>query len=225
MTASARQTTGRPEVVERNNRPTRWFHAGVYLTVLVLLFTGWWLTLGNEGQPSPLAELFDTPDAELHTVIGWVFAGLAALGLVLGWRAARTLASDSVRLRRSELRWFGRWPAAIVTGRFGRHEGHFDPGQRIANVVMLVLLVALTVSGIGLYLVSGGPAFVWFNRIHRWSTYLFTPVIVGHILIAAGVLPGYRGVWRAMHLGGRLRASDARRIWPAWSERHGGDSG
>ncbi|HET6728845.1 MAG TPA: cytochrome b/b6 domain-containing protein [Jiangellaceae bacterium] len=225
MTASMRQTTRRPEVVERNNRRTRWFHAGVYLTVLVLLFTGWWLTLGNEGQSSPLAELFDTPDAELHTVIGWVFAGLAALGLVLGWRAARTLASDSVRLRRSELRWFGRWPAAIVTGRFGRHEGHFDPGQRIANVVMLVLLVALAVSGIGLYLVSGGPAFVWFNRIHRWSTYLFTPVIVGHILIAAGVLPGYRGVWRAMHLGGRLRASDAQRIWPAWSERHGGDSG
>jgi formate dehydrogenase subunit gamma len=225
MTASMRQTTRRPEVVERNNRRTRWFHAGVYLTVLVLLFTGWWLTLGNEGQSSPLAELFDTPDAELHTVIGWVFAGLAALGLVLGWRAARTLASDSVRLRRSELRWFGRWPAAIVTGRFGRHEGHFDPGQRIANVVMLVLLVALALSGIGLYLVSGGPAFVWFNRIHRWSTYLFTPVIVGHILIAAGVLPGYRGVWRAMHLGGRLRASDAQRIWPAWSERHGGDSG
>ena len=83
----------------------------------------------------------DTPDAELHTVIGWVFAGIATLGLVLGWRAARTLASDSLRLRRSELRWFVRWPAAVVTGRFGRHEGHFDPGQRIANVVMVVLLM------------------------------------------------------------------------------------
>ncbi|MGH8823151.1 MAG: cytochrome b/b6 domain-containing protein [Jiangellaceae bacterium] len=225
MTASARQTTGRTEAVERNNRRTRWFHAGVYLTVLVLLFTGWWLTLGREGQPSPLAELFDTPDAELHTVIGWVFAGISGLGLVLGWRAAWTLASDSVRLRRSELRWFARWPAAVFTGRFGRHEGHFDAGQRIANIVMVVLLVALTVSGIGLYLVSGGPAFVWFNRIHRWSTYLFTPVIVGHVLIAAGVLPGYRGVWRAMHLGGRLRARDAERVWPGWSERNRHDGG
>jgi cytochrome b subunit of formate dehydrogenase len=225
MTTSVRKTTGRPEVVERNNRRSRWFHAGVYLTVLVLLFTGWWLTLGNEGRPSPLAELFDTPDAELHTVIGWVFAGLAVLGLVLGRRAAWTLVSDSVRVRKSELRWFARWPAAVLTGRFGRHEGHFDPGQRIANVVMVVLLVALTVSGIGLVLVSGGPAFVWFNRIHRWSTYLFTPVIVGHVLIAAGVLPGYRGVWRAMHLGGRLRARDAERVWPAWYGRIRGGRG
>ncbi len=222
MTTSARQTTGRSEAVERNNRRTRWFHAGVYLSVLVLLFTGWWLTLGREGQPSPLAQLLDTPDTDIHTVIGWVFGGIAALGLVLGWRAALTLASDSVRFRRSELRWFARWPSGAVTGRFGRHEGHFDPGQRIANLVMVVLLVALTVSGIGLYLVSGGPTFVWFNRIHRWSTYLFTPVIVGHVLIAAGVLPGYRGVWRAMHLGGRLRAPDAERVWPAWSERERG---
>ncbi|HJU98060.1 MAG TPA: cytochrome b/b6 domain-containing protein [Jiangellaceae bacterium] len=225
MTASVRQTTGPPETLERNNRRTRWLHAGVYLTVLVPLFTGWWLTLGNEGQPSPLAVLMGTPDAELHTVIGWVFAGLAALGLVLGRRAAWTLASDSLRLRRSELRWFARWPAAVFTGRFGRHEGHFDPGQRIANVVMVVLLVALTVSGIGLFMVSGGPAFVWFNRIHRWSTYLFTPVIVGHVVIAAGVLPGYRGVWRAMHLGGRLRTRDAGRVWPAWAERIRGGHG
>jgi len=206
--------------VERNNRRTRWYHAGVYLTVLVLLFTGWWLTLGQEGTPSPLAELFDTPDTDLHTTIGWAFVGVAALGLMLGWRAAWTLASDSVRFRRSEMHWFARWPAAVFTGRFGRHEGHFDPGQRIANVVMIVLLVALTISGIGIWAVSGGEAFVWFNRIHRWSTYLFTPVIVGHVLIAAGVLPGYRGVWRAMHLGGRLGAPVAERVWPAWSERN-----
>ncbi len=129
--------------VERNNRRTRWYHAGVYLTVLVLLFTGWWLTLGQEGAPSPLAELFDTPDTDLHTTIGWVFVGVAALGLMLGRRAAWSLASDSVRFRRSELRWFARWPAAVFTGRFGRHEGHFDPGQRIANVVMIVLLAGV----------------------------------------------------------------------------------
>jgi formate dehydrogenase subunit gamma len=210
--------------VERNNGRTRWFHAGVYLTVLVLLFTGWWLTLGREGDASPLAELFGTSDTDLHNVIGWVFVGLTALGLLLGWRAAWTLAADSVRFRRSELRWFVRWPAALVTRRFGRHEGHFDPGQRIANVVMILLLAALIVSGVGLYVVSGGPAFVWFNRIHRWSTYLFTPVIVGHVVVASGLLPGYRGVWRAMHLGGRLRATVAERVWPAWTERRQGAS-
>lgn len=210
---------GRGRTVERNNARTRWLHAAVYTTVLVLLLTGWWLTLGQEGRPSPLAELTGAADAEIHTVVGWVFAGVAALGVLAGWRAARTLLTDSVRFRRTDLRWFARWPRAVVTGRFGRHEGHFDPGQRVANLVMIALLLALIVSGIGLWAVSGGPAFVWFNRVHRWGTYLFTPVIAGHVLIAAGILPGYRGVWRAMHLGGRLRRRDAARVWPAWLER------
>jgi formate dehydrogenase subunit gamma len=37
-------------------------------------------------------------------------------------------------------------------------------------------------------------------------------------LIAAGVLPGYKGVWRSMHLGGRLKKETAERVWPAWIE-------
>jgi formate dehydrogenase subunit gamma len=209
----------RHEIVKRNNAKTRWFHAGVYVAVLVLLFTGWWLTLGQEGEPSVLSSLFGVPDTELHTFVGWVFAGLAALGVVLGWRAARTLLVDSVRFRRTDLRWFARWPAAVFTGRFGRHEGHFDPGQRIMNVVLIGLLLALIVSGVGLVVVSGGPLFVVYNWIHRWSTYLLTPALIGHIVVAAGVLPGYRGAWRAMHLGGRLRARVAERLWPAWLER------
>jgi formate dehydrogenase subunit gamma len=191
----------------------------VYLTVFVLLFTGWWLTLGAEGEPSVLSTLFGVSDVDLHIFIGWVFAGLVALGVLLGWRAAWTLVTDSVRFRRTDLRWFARWPVAVFTGRFGRHDGHFDPGQRIMNVVLVGLLLALIVSGFGLLIVSGGPIFVLYNEIHRWSTYLVTPAIIGHIVVAAGVLPGYRGAWRAMHLGGRLRVPVAQRLWPAWLER------
>ncbi len=44
-------------------------------------------------------------------------------------------------------------------------------------------------------------------------------VLVGHMVVASGVLPGYRGVWRSMHLGGRLPVAVARRIWPAWLDR------
>ena len=211
-----------PEFIRRNNAGTRWFHAGVYVTVFVLMFTGWWLTLGQEGSPSVLSELVNVADTELHTVIGWVLAGLVLIGVLFGWRAARTLLADSVRFRRSDLRWLTSWPAALFTGRFRRHDGHFDPGQRIANILIIVLLLALIVSGVGLDSVSGGPAFVWFREIHLWSTYLFTPVIAGHILIAAGVLPGYRGAWRAMHLGGRLRVRVAQRLWPGWLERQQG---
>lgn len=209
----------RPDTVRRNNAGTRWFHAGVYVTVLVLLFTGWWLTLGAEGAPSPLSRLFGVPDTDLHEWVGWAFAGLVVVGVVLGRRAVRTLLVDSVRFRRADLRWFRRWPAAVFTGRFDRHDGHFDPGQRILNIVVVVLLLALVVSGIGLVTVSGGPEFVWYNRVHRWATYLLTPVLAGHIVIAAGVLPGYRGAWRAMHMGGRVQTRVAERLWPAWLEQ------
>jgi formate dehydrogenase subunit gamma len=124
-----------------------------------------------------------------------------------------------MRFDHGDARWFRAWPKALVTGRFPRHEGRFDPGQRIANLVLVVLLGALVVSGVWLARLHGGPTFAVLVRVHRWSTYAITPVILGHVLIASGVLPGYRGVWRSMHLGGHLRIEVARRLWPAWSER------
>jgi formate dehydrogenase subunit gamma len=212
--------TGTRQVIERYSRPTRWFHAISYLAVLVLLATGWWLLAGWEGQVSPLAGLTGLPDPTLHVYAGWGLAALSALAVTIGARAARTFLVESVRYDRGDLRWFTRWPVALFTGRFTRHEGHFDPGQRIANVALIALLAALVGSGTGLALVAGGPSFVWFDRIHRWATYLITPVLIGHILIASGILPGYRGVARSMHLGGRLRVAVARRVWPGWLERH-----
>ena len=111
---------------------------------------------------------------------------------------------------------------AILTGRFARHEGHFDPGQRVANVLMVGGLLVLTATGIGMTVLHGGPLFAWLGMIHRWTTFVVTPVIAGHLLVAIGVLPGYRGVWQAMHLGGRVREETARRLWPAWTERSAG---
>jgi cytochrome b subunit of formate dehydrogenase len=215
------QTMTRPVVVERYTRGTRWFHTATYLTVLLLLATGWWLLAGREGRPSPLARVTGIPDTTLHNDAGWALACLAALAVTLGARAARTFLAESLRVDRGDLRWFARWPAAVLTGRFGHHRGHFDPGQRIANLAMLVLFAALIGSGVGLTVVVGGPSFVWLQRVHRWSTYAITPLLLAHILIAAGVLPGYRGVARAMHLGGRLRAEVAHRVWPEWLGRRG----
>jgi formate dehydrogenase subunit gamma len=209
-----------PATVERYPRPARWLHAGVYTTVLVLLATGVWLLVGKEGVPSPLSRVVGVPDTRLHTWVGWAFTGLVASGLVLGARGAVGFVVASVRYRRSDLAWFRAWPAALLTGRFPRHEGHFDPGQRVANIAMVLCLGAVTGSGIAMALMHGGPAFVWLVPIHRWSTYLLIPLLGGHILIASGVLPGYRGVWRSMHLGGRLDAAVARRLWPGWAERY-----
>ena len=65
-------------------------------------------------------------------------------------------------------------------------------------------------------ILHGGATFALLARVHRWTTYPITALIVGHMLIASGVLPGYRRVWRSMHLGGRVDADVAQRLWPAW---------
>jgi hypothetical protein len=51
--------------------------------------------------------------------------------------------------------------------------------------------------------------------VHRGSTYVLTGLVVGHLLVTLGLLPGYRGVWRAMHWRGRVPEATARRLWPA----------
>jgi formate dehydrogenase subunit gamma len=68
-------------------------------------------------------------------------------------------------------------------------------------------------------MLHGGPVFAVLAKIHLWTAIVVTPVILGHLLIAVGVLPGYRGVWRAMFRGGRVPEETARRVWPGWAER------
>jgi len=197
-------------------------HAAVYALTFVVLATGWQLLSGREGRPSPLARALGTPDIEVHLDAGWLLAALGAVSAVVGWRATVSLFRESVIFERSDLDWFARWPRAVFDGRFPAHGGDFDPGQRIANLIMVAGLVIATASGIGLTRVHGGAVFVWLLAVHRWSTFVTVPVIAGHVLVASGILPGYRGVWRSMHLGGRIGADVARRLWPGWTERRGG---
>ncbi|MGH9049280.1 MAG: cytochrome b/b6 domain-containing protein [Acidimicrobiia bacterium] len=198
----------------RFDRRTRWFHGAWAVVTLVLLATGWWLRAGHEGDPSLLARLADRPDTELHRQAGWILVGLVAVALTLGIRGAFRFARETVRIDRGDGHWFRRWPIGAFTGRFAHHRGHFDPGQRLANIGFVATLGTLVVTGIGLTTVKTGPSFVWFHRVHRYATYALIILVAGHILVAAGVLPGYRGAWRSMHLGGRTPQATARRLWP-----------
>ena len=210
--------------IERYPRSARRFHTAVYVVTLLLLATGWWLLTGREGQPSPIAQLTGIPDARLHVWLGWLLVIVALAPLPFFVRGIVAFVRETARFDRGDVAWLVRLPVAAFTGRFRRHEGHFDPGQRLANVAIVGLLIALVVSGVGLVLVHAGPLFAALNLVHRVSTIAFSVVIVGHIVIAAGILPGYRGVWRSMHLGGRLSRDTARRLWPGWAERHIGEA-
>ncbi len=194
-------------------------HTATYLVTLPLIVTGWWITLGGEGHPSPIAQVLGTGDTTAHLWLGRALAVIAVLPLVLGIRGVVTFARETVRHDLGDAGWWRHWPLGALTGRFGRHEGQFDPGQRIANVVIVGGLVILTVTGLALSTVHGGPTFAWLDRVHKISAFVLTAAIVGHLVIAFGVPPGYRGVWRSMHLGGRVREDVARRIWPGWTER------
>jgi formate dehydrogenase subunit gamma len=209
----------RPEAagapVVRNKRATRWFHAAVYLTTFVLLATGWWLRTGHEGQPTLLADLLETPDTDIHETTGWVLLGLVVAGPILGARATLTFLRETLRANRGDAAWFWRWPRGALSGRFGRHRGHFDPGQRLANLAFVGALGTVIGSGVALTTLSGGPTFATMVRLHRGSTYALTALVIGHIALASGVLPGYRGAWRAMHWRGRVPRETARRLWPA----------
>jgi formate dehydrogenase subunit gamma len=205
--------------MERYDARARRFHAAVYLITLVLLFSGWWLLFGNEGARSPLARVFGVPDTRLHVWFGRALAVVALVPVVLGRRGIATFVRESVRSDPGDAHWWARWPVGATTGRFGRHEGHFDPGQRVANVLIVGSLFVLTATGIGMTVLYGGHLFAWLAQAHKWATFLLTPLILGHVLIALGVLPGYRGVWRSMHLGGRVPRAAAERVWPVWTER------
>jgi cytochrome b subunit of formate dehydrogenase len=207
--------------IERYRRRVRRFHTGVYVLTLLLLGSGWWLLAGGEGQPTPIARLTGIPDVELHVWAGWALLALALLPLGLAMRGVLAFVRETLRYDRGDAGWLLRWPLGVVTGRFGRHEGHFDPGQRLANIAIVGLLALLLGTGIGLVFVHVGPLFAILALTHRIATIAFTVVIAGHILIASGILPGYRGVWRSMH-GGRLKIETARRIWPGWTERQVG---
>jgi formate dehydrogenase subunit gamma len=205
--------------IERYPRSARRYHAAVYVVTLLLLATGWWLLAGREGQPSPIAAITGIPDVTLHVWLGWALVLVALVPLPFAARGVTRFVRETVRRDPGDGRWLLQAPLAAFTGRFRPHAGHFDPGQRLANLAIVGLLAALVGSGIGVVVIDSGPAFAALAFVHRMSTWAFTVVIVGHIVIASGILPGYRGVWRSMHLGGRLPVAVARRLWPGWTDR------
>jgi formate dehydrogenase subunit gamma len=205
----------------RNGRQARWLHTVIYLSTLFLAYSG--IAVLLEGHPALARPLGGhVPTATSHRLVGYGLLIAAALTAVVWWRAAGRFVANSVRFSRIDLRWLAGYPRmALAPGRSepAPHRGHFDPGQRVFNVLLVLTFLVLGVTGI----VMGMPerflpsVFGWSLRIHELATWVLIGLVAGHLLLASGLLPGYRGVWRAMHLGGRVPAATARRLWPLWS--------
>ena len=201
-------------------------HAGLYLSTFVLLLTG--VALLGEGIRA-LEDAFGghAATALRHRLLGAAVAGAALLAALVRPRAAGRFLAESLRFRRNELAWFRRYPAFLLRPSRNppaRHDGHFDPGQRVFNLLVLASLAALTATGVLMWFPRAFvPAvFGWSLRIHRLATWVLVGAVAGHLLVASGVLPAYRGAWRAMHRGGRVPRELAARLWPRWAEEEGG---
>src|SRR5690242_3568554 len=95
----------RTDTVRRYGRAARWFHAGTYLTVLVLLGTGWWFLVVGYQHPTPLSRLIGRPDGELHEYAGYGMLLVIVVWLVLGARGLRAFVRKTVRVEPGDGRW------------------------------------------------------------------------------------------------------------------------
>jgi cytochrome b subunit of formate dehydrogenase len=179
----------------------------------------------GEGRPALEAILGGhVAAAHWHRWIGFGLIGAALLVALVRPRSSGRFLLDSARFARGDLRWFASYPGFLVRPdrrRPAPHRGHFDPGQRLLNCVIVLSFLVLSVTGI----VMSFPqrvvpeAFAWSLGLHRLATWVLAAAVAGHVAVASGILPGYRGAWRAMHGDGRVPISLARALWPRWAER------
>lgn len=197
-------------------------HAVVGALVLGLTATG----LGLLGVlPTPLLYLLGGHEAALvwHRLLGLTLTPLLVALPVVAPRAGRRFVADATRFCRADLPWVVGFAAHLVRpGRHvvPRHEGRFDPVQRLVFALMLVALGALVVSGAALLVLPGTSITVIAAcvQVHETAGWMLVGLVGMHVLAGSGVLPTHRRVGRAM-VDGHVRAVVASRLWPAWAYR------
>ena len=137
--------------------PVRVFH-----WLIVLSFAGAWLTAESERWRL------------MHVTLGYTLAGLVAFRILWGL----------VGTRHARFSSFVRGPAAVAAyframlrGRPEHYAGH-NPAGALAIVAMLVLAVAITVSGWAVFNTVGGD---WLEEAHEAVAYLMLAVVGVHI--------------------------------------------
>lgn len=213
--------TGR---VLRNTRPTRLVHAAVYLTTFGAGLTG--IALWGEDGVRAVAQMFGghAGSSRLHRWLGYAVAAAPAAALLLKPRAVGRFFREASRIDPGDMMWWRRFPGFLLTPARrppAPHRGHFDPGQRLMAWALVASLALLFLSGLAMVFAVDllGGAFGLVSRIHTWSAVALALLVAGHVGIGVGILKGYRGVWRAMHSGGRGEVPEelARSLWPVWA--------
>lgn len=137
--------------------PTRVFHWS-----LAASFAGAWLTGDSERF------------RDLHVMLGYTFAGLIGFRLAWGLIGSRYARFASFIFPPSRL-------ASYLSSLLGRtpehHLGH-NPAGALAIFAMLALGMAISASGVAVYLEMGGE---WLEELHEWSASAMLVVVLVHI--------------------------------------------
>lgn len=138
--------------------PVRVFH-----WLMVASFAGAWLTAESERWRL------------LHVTLGYTMVGLVAFRIVwglMGTRYARF--SAFVRSPAAVIRYM----ASLVKGRPERHVGH-NPAGAIAIVAMLLMTLAVGVTGWAVYNSTGGE---WLGNLHEGVANAMLALIAIHVI-------------------------------------------
>ncbi|MEX0834274.1 MAG: cytochrome b/b6 domain-containing protein [Actinomycetota bacterium] len=198
-------------------------HATLYLTTGFLFLSG--VAVFAEGQHW-IAAVFGghVGAAVSHRWVGFLLIAAAGVIVVANPRSARRFLRDSFHFRRSDVWWFRSYPGFVLhptRNTLPNHNNHFDPGQRVFNIVVVISLLVLAVTGLFMaFPQQFAPGVYAFNiRLHQIATVVLLLSVIGHLVVATGLLPAYRGVWRAMHGNGEVPVRLAEILWPGWTDR------
>lgn len=157
-TATASSIGGRVRVWDV---PTRVFH-----WLFALSFAGAWLTAESDGLES------------LHLMLGYTFAGLIGFRLIWGMVGTKYARFGSFLYSPARVAGYLR---SLPTRSPEHHLGH-NPAGALAIFAMIVLAIAISVSGIATYQETGGE---WLEDLHEGAANVMLAIVVIHI---AGVV-------------------------------------
>lgn len=163
--------------------------------------------------------------ALMHRWAGYAVVAGPLIAMVFKPKAVAAFFREASRLDAGDGAWWARFPGFLLRPSSrppARHRGHFDPGQRLMGWALVVVIAVIVATGILMVAAVDllGGAFGVISWIHAAASVVLALLLVGHVGISAGVLKGYRGVWRAMHFpgGGMVSEDLAHTLWPEWAE-------
>lgn len=147
------------------------------------------------------------------------------MAVALRFRGTVHFLSEYTRWSLNDLVWLIKFLPSLIRPdrvRLPVIKTKINPGERLVGQTMLAICSVLFLSGLVRMIGEQVPRGV-VNRaevVHQAAALLLYFVGAMHMTVGSGILPAYRGVWRAMFGDGSIEISLGRRHWPFWTSQN-----